>query len=402
MRHSIIFRLPVQFSFCAMPNDVELLILGGGCAGLSLAMQLAQLGPRAPSTVILERRPVYENDRTWCFWGDDKTPFALQAQHQWSTFKVVNADVVVQVDCAGTPYRMLAAEQFYAAAVAALAAVPQMHLHMKSPVVSEPQFSNGRWHLMTPMGTFSAKMLVDTRPLRITVKENALLWQSFYGFEIESAQPVFEPHCAELMNFSTAKPECVAFTYMLPLSRTRALIEFTVFAVAPVTVEALTVDLENAIAQRLKGAAFTVRRSEQGVLPMGLNSPVGPCSGDEPSCARVGLFAGAARPATGYAFQRIQRWATDCARAIANDRLPIGHPKDPVLQTWMDTLFLKVLRHQPHLAPALFMAMFSQVASRRVIRFLGDGGSLVDYMAMAWALPSRPFLRQLLSSSRWP
>jgi lycopene beta-cyclase len=382
-----------------MPNDVELVILGGGCAGLSLAMQLAQLGRRAPSTVILESRPVYENDRTWCFWGDDKTPFALQAQHQWSSFKVVNAGLVVPVDCAATPYRMLAAEQFYKAAVTALAGVSQMHLHMKSPVVSEPQFSNGRWHLMTPMGNFSAKMLVDTRPLQITAKEDALLWQSFYGLEIESAQPVFDPDCAELMNFSAANPERVAFTYMLPLSQTRALVEFTVFAAEPVMGEALTVDLQNAIGQRLKGAAFTVRRSERGVLPMGLKSPVGPCPGDEPSCVRAGLFAGAARPATGYAFQRIQRWSMDCAQAIANDRLPIGHPNDPVLQTWMDTLFLKVVRRQPHLAPALFMAMFSQVASHRVIRFLGDGGSLADYLAMAWALPSRPFLRQLFSLS---
>ncbi len=380
-----------------MPNDVELLILGGGCAGLSLAMQLAKLGPRAPSTVILERRPVYVNDRTWCFWGDDKTPFALQAQHQWSSFKVLNAGLGVQVDCAATPYRMLAAEQFYTAAVTALAAVPQMHLRMKSPVVSEPQFSNGRWHLTSPMGTLSAKMLVDTRPPHITAKEDVLLWQSFYGFEIESSEPVFEPNCAELMNFSTAKPERVAFTYTLPLSHKRALVEFTVFAAAPVTVEALTIELENAIAQRVKGATFTVRRSEQGLLPMGLNFPLSPFSGDGPSCARVGLFAGAARPATGYAFQRIQRWAIGCAQAIVSDRLPIGHPKDPVLQTWMDTLFLKVVRRQPHLAPALFMAMFSQVASHRVIRFLGDGGSLVDYMAMAWALPSGPFLRQLLS-----
>ena len=204
------------------------------------------------------------------------------------------------------------------------------------------------------------------------------------------------------MNFSGTKPECVAFTYMLPLSHTRALVEFTVFAAAPVTVEELTVDLENAIAQRVQGVAFTVLRSECGVLPMGLDSPVGSCSGDEPSSARVGLFAGAARPATGYAFQRIQRWAIDCAQAIANGRLPIGHLKDPVLQTWMDTLFLKVVRRQPHLAPALFMAMFSQVANHRVIRFLGDGGSLADYIAMAWSLPSRPFLRELLSPSRRP
>jgi lycopene beta-cyclase len=66
----------------------------------------------------------------------------------------------------------------------------------------------------------------------------------------------------------------------------------------------------------------------------------------------------------------------------------------------MDTVFLNVVRRQPELAPQLFMALFSGVASQRVIRFLGESGRLSDYAAMVWALPHRPFLRQLFSLPR--
>jgi lycopene beta-cyclase len=384
-----------------MQHDVELLILGGGCAGLSLSMQLAQRGQHAPSALILEQRHCYKNDRTWCFWGDSQTSFAQQTTYQWQQFKVSNAGHEISVDCANTPYHMLAADQFYNVALAALETVPQMQLQMNSNVMAEPQFHNGRWHVETPHGSFSAGRVVDTRPIRFS-DNSALMWQSFYGFEIDCVLPVFDPSCVELMDFSIATPDRVAFTYVLPLTARRALVEFTVFAKSPFTADALSRDLQNSIVQRLKGASFTVLRSEQGVLPMGLDVTVTARPVADPSYVHVGLFAGAARPATGYAFQRIQRWAVACGRKLANGGLPIAHPKEPFFQGWMDTLFLNVIRQQPELAPALFMALFSGVASHRVIRFLSERGGFNDFVAMSLALPQKPFLRQLFSLSRWP
>ena len=383
-----------------MQRDVELLILGGGCAGLSLAMQLAQRCRHAPSTLILEQRTCYENDRTWCFWGDDDTPFARQATHQWQSFKVASAGQERRIDCSETPYRMLTADQFYTAALATLAPVPQMTLKMASTVNTEPQHLRGRWHFETADGTFSAARVVDTRPQRTIQQDGALMWQSFYGREVECSQPVFEPGCFELMDFSAATTDRVAFTYMLPLSTTRALIEFTVFDAAPFTPDMLKHDLQFAIEQRVGNASFTVRRSEHGILPMGLTSRQAVGQSADASYVRVGLFAGAARPATGYAFQRIQRWAADCASAIARGNTPIVHQREPALRGWMDTLFLKVIRTKPDLAPQLFLALFSGGVSQRVIRFLGESGRLSDYVAMICVLPPGPFLRQLFSLPR--
>ena len=386
-----------------MPSDVDLLILGGGCAGLSLAMQLTRFDDRIPKTLILEQRARYENDRTWCFWGDEKTPFASLARHQWRAVSVANSDKSVRVECGVSPYRMLASEHFYNAAMAALSKTARIQLQMDSQLLSEPRFQDGRWHFKTSNGALSSAMVVDTRPAAPVANDAALMWQSFLGQEIECLQPVFSPDCVELMSFSSASPDRVAFTYVLPISSTRALIEFTVFAVRPQSAPSLTADLAAAIEQRVKGAAFAVLRSEQGVLPMGL-APAMTASGehDRPSSyVRVGLFAGAARPATGYAFQRIQRWAARCAAKIADGRPPVVHAKDPWLLAQMDRFFLNVLKRQPHLAPQIFVDLFGHADSQRVIRFLSDEARHFDYAAIVMAMPFRPFLRQLCRPSAW-
>jgi lycopene beta-cyclase len=379
-----------------MTTEVELLIVGGGCAGLSLAMHLAADPQNAPRTLILEARSHYENDKTWCFWGDETTPFAAQAAHQWRHVSVRNAGQVTRLDCAAAPYRMLAAEQFYAAALKAIHRAPKLQLQLNSPLLSEAQFRGGRWHVETPLGALSAALVVDTRP-PLPSAVDTLLWQSFYGHDITCEQPVFDPSCAELMDFSSASAERVAFSYVLPMSPTRALVEFTVFAAQPLSAAALAADLEAVIGQRVQGAGFTLQRSEHGVLPMGqAQSPAAAsAAGPAASYARAGLFAGAARPATGYAFQRIQRWAADCAGRLTSSGRLVGHRPDPSLLAWMDRLFLSVIQRQPQGAPELFAAMFARVDSQRLIRFLSDRGRLADHAAMVLALPIKPFVQQL-------
>jgi lycopene beta-cyclase len=136
-------------------------------------------------------------------------------------------------------------------------------------------------------------------------------------------------------------------------------------------------------------------RTEYGLIPMGLSQPENAVKSAEQhsSYVRVGLTAGAARPATGYAFQRIQRWARACKQSLQTNGLPVGHQPDSFAIRQMDAIFLNVLRKHPDLGPELFMRLFSRVSSEKLIRFLSDRGSVSDYLSVILALPPGPFIK---------
>jgi lycopene beta-cyclase len=372
-----------------MSEVFDLVILGGGCAGLSLSMALEAHGARAPRTLVIESRTEYRNDRTWCFWSDRSKVLPYQIQHVWQTMRVSHGGQSVALGCGATPYHMLAGEDFYACALASISRQPNITVQMGTLVVSEPRFDGNLWTLETSTGSLLARNVVDTRPPKAVVSGGSTLWQSFYGMEIECKAAVFDEKLLDLMNFLDPDPRHVPFVYVLPVTPTRALIELTVFGAQPLGRQALGEQLDAAVAKLVNGSPFEILRSEHGILPMGLNDAPRP---PHTSYVRVGVMAGSARPSTGYSFQRIQLWANECASSLVHRQQPAPHRPDPLLLRLMDQIFLEVLRTDPIRGGAIFFSLFSRADTARVIRFLSGRGGIVDSLAVVMAMPFAPFL----------
>ncbi len=377
-----------------MLTNTDIIILGGGCAGLSLAMRLASLGESSPSVAVIESRTNYTNDRTWCFWGTGTGQLSHLVRHRWAAVSIATEERRVTLDCSSTPYQMIPAETFYTAAVEAIGAAPNIELVMGESLTSEPWKDDKLWQTETTAGKRSAKMIIDTRPSRRPERDEAILWQSFSGQEIECDAACFNPDAVTLMEFSPVKNDRITFLYVLAITPTRALVEATVFAPDPLSPQDLAAELDAGINKLTNGVNFSVIRSEHGILPMGLAAPV---SSLDATYVRAGLTAGGARPASGYAFQRIQLWADDCARALANGMPPLSHARDSWHIRAMDWLFLHVLRARPEIAPDLFLALFSSKNPDTVIRFMSDCAKLTDCATIILALPPWPFLREIPS-----
>jgi len=376
-----------------MPANYDLIIVGGGCAGLSLAMRLSEQNLNCPKVLIIERRDHYVNDRTWCFWCTEDSYLKHLPSHHWETIKIKSAQESSYINCKDTPYLMIEAKVFYEHALQKIAKNNRITIVFNESVVTVPTKTNELWHFVGNDEIYTAKTIVDTRPVKIPQHGDAILWQSFYGYEIECANAVFDRNIATLMDFDDYDKTCVCFNYLLPTSTKKALIEITIFAVHPIPYENLKVKLEKVISRYTANQAYKTIRTEHGILPMG-NKPQ--TNSHDKSYIYAGLFAGAARPSTGYAFQRIQRWADYCAKAIYQTQYPISHQPDSISQTAMDSLFLKLVRARPNLAPTIFIKLFSQCDTPKLIRFLSDKAKLFDYIAVMLALPPAPFLKQLL------
>ena len=383
-------------------SEVDLIILGGGCAGLSLAWRLCSLGTACPKTLVVEQRAAYKNDRTWCFWSDSEVQVDSLVSHQWQSLELTSGKRTVHFDCGSSSYKMLAASDFYAYACQAINQSTSVKLTLGTTVTAEPKKVAAGWCVETDQGKVIAKMVVDTRPGQISDGQNAVLWQSFYGHEVVCDVESFDPQRALLMAFTATTSHQIPFTYILPLSRHSALIEATVFGPQPLKATDLTEQLEAAKVKCIGNSNSVIVRSESGTLPMGLiKRPNSVGVGLELGLGhiQVGIMAGAARPSSGFAFQRIQHWAEQCCLSIARGSGPVGHAKDPVIMRLMDQLFLKVIESKPQLAPDLFLSIFEKADSASVIRFLSGRCTLKDYFQIMSALPSRHFIHQLLRTA---
>jgi len=247
------------------------------------------------------------------------------------------------------------------------------------------------WRVTTDTQVFLARQVLDTRPPDPQRSSQASLQQVFLGVEIELDEPSkVDTATAELMTDMRLVHGEFCFTYVLPYTATRLLVEVTFFARTIPDRSVLEAELNSLLNKRGWQQARVVRR-EYGALPMGL-----PMAAELPGQPRrAGMAGGALRASSGYGFLRIQRWAEQCARHYLATGEVVGHPKTGFVWRWMDQLFLDVIVTDAKLAPMLFDQMLQKTEPSRFVRFMSDQANWWDCLLIVACLPKRPFLLAL-------
>lgn len=369
-----------------MAVDADLVILGGGCAGLSLARRLA-IARSTRRVVVVEPRTEYTDDRSWCFWRPATHDLSHVVSTTWDRWRFSAADGRSESHSVpGFSYQYVRGADFYADARRLIDRAPGIDLRLGVRASTVESVPDGV-RVGTDDGSIVARHVVDTRPRRTP----ALLHQCFAGVEIEVSGSAFpDPGEAGLMTEMDADESGLGFMYVLPLAGGRALVEWTRFSDTPLPRADVVAELSARVA-RLGFASNRVVRTEGGTLAMG------PFATGEPAIPGVvaaGIAGGALRAASGYGFLRMQRWAADCTAAVLHGA-PIPHPAEPFARREMDRIFLQAIRAHPERTADYFMALASGVAPHRLLRFLTDQARPMDYARIIASLPLTPFLEQI-------
>jgi lycopene beta-cyclase len=371
-----------------MNQHFDLVIIGGGCAGLSLAYQLSQFGNNCPKTLIVEERALYTNDRTWCFWDVNEPIYKNLVSHTWNNVVIKNNQLAHQYSCKETPYLILPSNVFYEATTRAIKSNTNIQM-LTGEKLQDNLIKSDSWQISTSKFTATATNVIDTRPSKKIIKNDSLMWQSFVGYEVELETPLFDQDELVLMDFDSNFKEGLGFIYFLPISSSKALIEYTVFSKDLFIAEQLKSHLIEKISEYTNNTTYKIIRQEAGILPMG-NRLIQ--QKEEPSYLFAGLFAGAARPSSGYAFQRIQAWAKECAKELIIHQKIKRFKKDSWIQMWMDLLFITVIKKNPSLGAKVFEKLFKNCEIKTIANFMSDHSTFVEKLRIVAALPKLTFL----------
>lgn len=362
-----------------MIDEYDVIIIGGGCSGLSLAIHIAKQEPHK-KILILESRREYQYDKIWSFWDVEAHPYKNQIQHRWSHWQIQYQGCRLIQSSSLYPYCSIPSNRFYTDAIKEIHQLPQITLHMDSPVC-HIQESPSYVSVQTKKTIYQCSKVFDSRP----DQAKPYLYQHFLGWHILSERPIFDPKTITLMDFDVDQSKGLHFMYLLPFSTHEALLESTFITPHIHEEQIYENSISNYLTTRFKNPNYQIIRKERGVIPLRTTFP----KQNSNKLIPIGAKAGWMRASTGYAFLAIQK---------AIKKLAFNQQNPPFFNTdlWLDRIFLNFLHDNLQEAPQVFFDLFRKNAPERLIRFLTGNWSTLDLLQVLFSMPKIPMLKQAL------
>ncbi len=375
-------------------------IIGAGAAGLHLALAMYN-DPyfRDHRILILEKSAKDQNDRTWCFWEKGEGLWDDLIQHSWPQGDFFYKDNTVPLALTPYRYKMLRSIDFYEFAKKKILSGSMFHWveeDVQSVTNETPIQING---LKT---VYTADIVFDSRipnEFMQTKDSYTRLLQHFKGWVIRTNYDAFDTDRFTIMDFRLGWPETTSFTYVLPLNKREALVEFTLFTSSLLQKNDYEQVLQNYIRKYLKIQEFEIVEQEQGVIPMS-DFPFEKYSNG--NHIHIGTGGGWVKPSTGYSFKNCER---NSRKLIENLKLkrPLNVGLHKRKFRIYDTLFLDILYRQNEFGPELFNTMYTKISVQTIFAFLDDQTNFKQDLFILSRFPRKPFLISIFKkiTQRW-
>lgn len=374
----------------------DLILAGGGVAGLSLAYHLVHSPLHDRSVLIVDQDAKDRDDRTLGFWTDRPTPYDDIVYRSWNRLCFAGREPRV-VDLGNWRYKVIRGIDFYRFVRQELSAYSNVEFLRGTVEWIQDPSGDGRAIVSVDGQTYAGKWVFDSRfrlsQLQPDPARYHALQMPFEGWVIETPEGAFDPQVATPFDFRTPQGGQMRFFYVLPYSQHRALVEYVV-ASRGGTDERHLYDqaLETYIETILGIQTYSVVEKEDGIIPIT----------DQPYPRRIGrrtvaigTLGGRVRPCSGYAFTRIQRDSAAIVRSLRQVGHPFDVPPDSRRYRLYDSLLLQVMYRRGEQVKPILAAMVKNNPMGRVFRFLDERATLWEDVVLMASVPPWPFLQAL-------
>ena len=352
-------------------KEFSFVIIGGGCAGLSLAYELEinnKLGSK--TLAIIEPRTEYKRDKTWSFWKVINHNFDDCVIKSWNNFSINSPSGSHELRTENFPYQSIDSGLYYEKIITRLSKNKNIQFFKD---MSEIDTSNSYIFNSVP------ELILD----------KSKLWQHFRGIEIEVEKDTFDDQIINLMDFNCDQKDSVHFFYTLPFTKSKALIETTWLSrLDNDELKDYDFQIEKYIKETLGIQKYKTNFMENGAIPLFYSG-----STNEINRMNIGSAGCMTRLSTGYTFLNIQEHSKYIRKNIDNivnaKIYTIGKKYE-----FLDNIFLKVLKKYPEKMPDIFLKMFKSKANT-VIKFLSNKSNILEDLLIISKMPKWIFIKAI-------
>lgn len=367
----------------------DYIIIGAGASGLQLALAMSRDAFfKDKKIAIIEKRLDFKNDKTWCFWEERKGFYDDILFKSWDKGYFKSLGKTVDFNLKSYQYKMLKSIDFYHYAISVLT-----HTKTASFVSDEISTIESIDHKAVAVGLkerYQAKHVFDSRLPNDFKPQNSInILQHFKGWFVETTEEVFTPERFCMMDYNHTKTPETAFFYILPFSRTNALVEYTYFTPNLVEDAVYEQHIEKYLKEVLKVSSYKINEVEKGIIPM-TTYPFHLESTEH--VTKIGTSGGWVKPSTGYSFKNAERFSLKIIENIKSGRTPSYKLFKSRFKHY-DKMFLDVLFENNAYGKQLFYHMYSRNSIQNIFRFLDEKTSFSKELRIMAGMTSFNFIK---------
>ncbi len=376
-----------------MDHHFDIAIIGLGCAGSHVALELLKQQPDI-KLVVIDNAPSTIHKK-WSFWEKSNGKWDDLVLKEWNHGLFKSEQGTIELDLNPYAYKTIDSRDFIAFAKAELLKHPNCSL-INATVNSIDQTGNNTRNINHTEGDTYSKLVLDSRIDTAFFKDKTAvtIQQHFKGWTIETKKKSFYPERFTMMDYSLRDPGSTSFTYVLPYSATKALVEFTYFAPALVDDQVYDRYLKKYITEHLDITNYKIVEIEQGVIPM---STYDFTQHHQEGIFKIGTAGGWVKPSTGYSFKMTEKKAALLVHNYINN-LPLSTNLFPKRFGLYDRTMLEVLHQFNKDGPEFFHTLYANNKAQDLFKFLDEETSLREEIAIMRSMTSMRMIKSFFKN----
>lgn len=373
----------------------DYIIIGNGLAGLQLALELSSDSFFDNKQIaLIDPSEKLENDKTWSFWETANSKWDDLTQRQWSKAQVLTSNKSIALDLKPYHYKTIKAIDFYRYAKDTLLKKPNFKFFIEEVQNIEEL---KQIVVKTNENIYSAIHVFDSRiPVEFNKKDEKTISiiQHFKGWIINTESDVFDDDTITMMDYRLKDGEQTTFMYVLPFSKTEALVEFTYFTENMVNESVYDDHIKTYIKTYLNISDYTIKETEMGQIPM---TNFAFDKFNTQGITKIGTAGGWVKPSSGYSFKHTEKKIKILINNIKSDRKPSANLFQNKYKFY-DKIFLKVLKDENHKGEWIFERFYEKNSVQTMFRFLDEDSSLLEELKIMASLFSMSFIKALFKT----